>query len=625
MDKFKRKLRTASGEAIKAFLKQKYICGSAIREKALRLLSGNAVPEIPLLDHSRKSWETLFHCVFAPLQARIVAGDGSLRIPGIQYSSSGLKSDSYESFSRSLFGFSLFYRGNLNNHVYPSRYEDALDIFVRGIAAGTDPDHSNYWGRINARQQLVETGILAASLLIIGDPAWNRLGDIQKKNTLNWFEKSLQGNFCDNNWQWFKLFHCVFLETFGGHVDPAAQRSALAAIERMYVGEGWYADSFAGTELKFDFYNPYIMHFFGLLFVLSAPESYRELKNLYRERARNFLNHYQYFFSPGAHQVIYGRSQLYNLAAIGIWGLAVFLDCTDVSSEWIKGCVTDAANCFLRQGAVKKDGLLSMGLYKDFPPMLENYSGPGSPYLNFEAFSFLLLPEDHPFWQIAPAGKPWRGTHRIRSINAMVVHDGCSGISFFPAGTTDPGFAFKYDKFAYHNNFIFDYNPSCPVDNALIVRDGNGNWSKNRDIAARETTEKLLRSTWVPSGFSCVRIISTIIPFSNGYKAVHVIDSETELSFAAGGFVLADDNVLGYQDSSNGRSVFVSDNRLTGMELVRGPGQVQIWKQKGLNAAGKYSFIPVLEGRIPTGRSVMIYKVWCCVGTDMAAAPPCNV
>jgi hypothetical protein len=49
-------------------------------------------------------------------------------------------------------------------------------------------------------------------------------------------------------------------------------------------------------------------------------------------------------------------------------------------------------------GALGSDGQLTMGFAREYLPMVESYSGPGSPYWAAKAFGFLALPGHDPFW-----------------------------------------------------------------------------------------------------------------------------------------------------------------------------------------------------------------------------------
>ncbi|ERK70765.1 hypothetical protein N136_02890, partial [Leifsonia aquatica ATCC 14665] len=53
---------------------------------------------------------------------------------------------------------------------------------------------------------------------------------------------------------------------------------------------------------------------------------------------------------------------------------------------------------FLERGAVDEHGLLSVGLFGEWPAMAQSYSGAGSPYWAAKGFLGLALPADHEVW-----------------------------------------------------------------------------------------------------------------------------------------------------------------------------------------------------------------------------------
>jgi hypothetical protein len=53
---------------------------------------------------------------------------------------------------------------------------------------------------------------------------------------------------------------------------------------------------------------------------------------------------------------------------------------------------------FTSHGAVDDKGLLTLGWHRPFRGLLQNYSGPASPYWASKGFIGLLLPPDHPVW-----------------------------------------------------------------------------------------------------------------------------------------------------------------------------------------------------------------------------------
>ncbi|WP_027483157.1 DUF2264 domain-containing protein, partial [Deinococcus pimensis] len=164
-----------------------------------------------------------------------------------------------EGFARRLWGLSPLAAGRA--HV-------DLTHVTRGLTAGTDPDHPEYWGPVTDGSQLiVEAAALAFALALAPEHLWSPLDPRARRHVKSWLERVNHVFVGPNNWQWFRVLVNVALERLGEPHDDAALTRALDLIDRCYEGGGWYADGLPDRErAQLDHYVPFAMHFYGLAY-----------------------------------------------------------------------------------------------------------------------------------------------------------------------------------------------------------------------------------------------------------------------------------------------------------------------------------------------------------------------
>lgn len=80
-------------------------------------------------------------------------------------------------------------------------------MYVQGIIHGTDPDHEEYWGRFETKdQRMVEQSILGLGLALAPHKIWEPLTDKQKDNVYRWLNQiNLVDRSNPNNWLMFTV------------------------------------------------------------------------------------------------------------------------------------------------------------------------------------------------------------------------------------------------------------------------------------------------------------------------------------------------------------------------------------------------------------------------------------
>jgi hypothetical protein len=179
--------------------------------------------------------------------------------------------------------------------------------------------------------------------------------------------------------------------------------AALDRLEEFYLGDGWYSD---GPTAQRDYYIPFGMHFYGLVYAKLAGRDDPERARRFRERAAAFAHDFVHWFAADGAALPFGRSLTYRFAQGGFWGALAFADVEALPWGVVKGLVLRHLRWWTRRPIYQPDGALAIGYGYPNLNMAEQYNSPGSPYWALKFFLPLALPEEHPFWQAEEAPMP---------------------------------------------------------------------------------------------------------------------------------------------------------------------------------------------------------------------------
>ncbi|WP_328386172.1 DUF2264 domain-containing protein [Streptomyces sp. NBC_00400] len=349
---------------------------------------------------TRAHWEAVADGLLHATAPYASPRHGLITLPGPRPSSSGPRSDGLEGFARTFLLAALRVAGSNGQdpHAHLSRYAE-------GLAAGTrrptdareltsaDPDS---WPRIGTiRQARVEAASLALGLRLTRPWLWDTLDEGVRARVADWLLPALGPSPVDNNWWLFGLTVGGFLRAAGIETvrAQAAIDRALTRIEDWYRGDGWYAD---GDNRAFDHYNAWAMHFYPVLHAHLCAD--RTLLAAYGARLHAQLDDYTRLFDANGAPLPFGRSLTYRFAATAAPWLGALTGHTPLTPGATRRLASGTLRHFLDRGAVTQDGLLPLGWYGPYVPMLQHYSGPASPYWAAKGFLGLLLPAGHPAW-----------------------------------------------------------------------------------------------------------------------------------------------------------------------------------------------------------------------------------
>lgn len=473
----------------------------------------------PRLDSSRRSWQSLAQFLIEKvLEANYDERRGyffrSLSFD-LQRSSAGAASDRMEFIARSFIGAGYLLSCDENRHLQ--------DRYRLLIEKGTDPSSDFFWGRIASDQIVVENTSLIIGLLLNERRLWNTFESGLKHRVTDYIHCSLRRHFSPSNWLWFEIFHHLFLDQLGGSDEHVHITHIYERLNNLYVGAGWYNDSIDPAERRLDHYNAWAMHYYGLLFCLLAKSpSYETMKQELRARYREFHPNLLSFLTENGLPLMWGRSALYRFAILAPLGLAIASGLVDPKSYGlINRLATNTVNQFLSRGALDSKGLLALGYTGANPFILEQYSGPGSPYWALKAFSFLLLEPGHPFWSSdsdADTSHQNSAEVVIPSIGVSVRNSVDGHVRLLNGGFNSRLYPAAYNKFCYSN--------ICPPvtggryqDHQFAFFDARGCHRKDT-LVHTACARGSFHVEWGIEAIPSFKAYSTIIPFETGYLLV---------------------------------------------------------------------------------------------------------
>jgi hypothetical protein len=150
---------------------------------------------------------------------------------------------------------------------------DVLDwSLVRdGLSNGCDPNHPEFWGWPGPEdQRLVEMAAIGFALLAIPERVWLPLPAEARNKVATYLRHAATQHHSPNNWMFFRLLVAAGLRRVGEAVPEAPVEAYRAAIDALYLGDGWYRD---GPGRRVDHYVGFAFHTYALLLHSLAPET----------------------------------------------------------------------------------------------------------------------------------------------------------------------------------------------------------------------------------------------------------------------------------------------------------------------------------------------------------------
>lgn len=436
----------------------------------------------PFTGWTREHWAAIADNLLLSLRPYFSSTRARVLLPG-QTSSSGVDSDGLEGFARSLMLYAFRMHGESGRD--PLRF---TAWYRDGLLAGTDPANADRWPTATeVNQAKVEAASIALALQLTRPWLWDTFAPHEQQRVIDWLVLSPQGWYPDNNWLWFRITVETFLASVGGPHDPGRVAGDLATIESYYRADGWYAD---GELRAFDYYCGWAMHLYPLLWAGAAgSDSFGAdaLEPVFRGRLTEFLDDYACLIGADGMPVLTGRSLVYRFATAAPLWMGAVTGATRLSPGRIRRAASGVLKAFVERGGIDERGLLTLGLFREWPQMAQSYSGSGSPYWAAKGMLGLLLPAEHPVWQAVEEPLPVEHSDVRRVVRAAgwiisgtktdgVVRLFNHGTDHAVSGDT-AGDSPLYARFGYSSATIpplIGATIDSPVDNSAGVLDASG-------------------------------------------------------------------------------------------------------------------------------------------------------
>ncbi len=549
---------------------------------------------------TKQDFQALMHLFLDPLKPYYSAGGARLHLgeTGVTYGQAAIE---LEAFSRPLWALVPFWMGGGSDPEFE-------DIYRRGLAAGSDPENPEYWGDCKDYDQcFVEMAAIACGLLNAPEKLWDPLSDAEKQNLARWLDQINHHQIPECNWQFFMILVNLALKKCGMPYDPENMARGLARIDSYYSGDGWSTD---GASPQKDYYIPWAIQYYGVLYAKFAADTDLERAALYRSRAELFAQQFIYWFDENGAALPYGRSLTYRFAQNCFWAACVWAGLEPFPLGVMKGLIVRNFNWWLDQKMFDRDGILTIGYCYPQMYMAERYNAPGSPYWGMKSFILLALPDSHPFWSAEAEPMPALDALKPMPHANMLVARTKGRVTAYAAGVNEGHghgqFPEKYAKFAYDTRFGFcasrnreviyqaapDSMLAFVIDDNVFVR----KVSLSHEIRADRVVSK-----WSP--FPGITVTTTVLPTADGHIRRHEIESAYPCEAYDCGFAVPN-FAPGYVESTAGGAATARNAAVSC--TVSGSGEGTVIKcDPNVSLYSTNVCIPAVRYAIPEGRTVI--------------------
>jgi hypothetical protein len=413
--------------------------------------------------------------------------------------------------------------------------------YREGLANGTNPAHPEYWGAAkNTDQRLVELAAVGFALLTAKDQIFDPLPPAAKANIRRYLLDATGKTFSPNNWMFFRLLMDAGLRATGDGPTPASGDAERAALDALYLGEGWYRD---GPGHRVDHYNGFAFHTYGLLLHHFAPDTDR---GDHLARARLFAPQFARWFDKRGRGLPFGRSMTYRFGMVAFFAAYALADPDPVLPLGVlKGIILRNLRWWANQPIADRDGVLSIGYAYPNPQMAEDYNSPGSPYWAMKAFLMLAMPEDHPFWTCDELPLP-RFPVTAQAAPRFLIAAQNGAVTALSGGQVAPMFrhgAEKYSKLCYSTDAGFCVEAhdigarDAAFDNTLAIKIDGAPWRARQGADLIALNDDYIQSRWTP--FEGIQIDTLMCFCEDGHVRLHQIQSDKPFELIESGFAQA--------------------------------------------------------------------------------------
>jgi len=502
-------------------------------------------------------------CLVRPLKKYYGEEKSSLKV-GYTAAHYGERSAQMEGWARVLWGLGPLFA--TDGFDLPDEMRDEIDewraFYLEGLINGTDPKSKGYWGDItDYDQKMVETAAICVAISIAQKTLWDPLSGQQKSNVEAWLRQINTRKVHANNWRFFRILVNMTFARLGLRIDEKALVDDFTVIENCYMSDGWYFD---GHDGQIDYYIPFAMHFYGLIWAALAPEEAAEragkaseyfektFKDILFGRAELFAEEYRLWFSDDGAEVPFGRSLTYRFAHAAFFSAFIFAAerlGKEISTGQYKHLLLANLRNWFKHPVTDHEGILTIGYAYPNLIMSEKYNAPGSPYWSFKAFLILACTAQGDMWNKREEHLSYPEKTYLKTPHMLICHDETDGVdhvTMFPtgqhAGMDHGNCDSKYKKLVYSNRFGFSVQRGNALedgafDNVFAVSRAGENIYRMTDCKEWKCDENSVTIWSEP--IEGVFVKTQVIPLGCGWHLrKHSVKTCIAIDTADGGFAL---------------------------------------------------------------------------------------
>jgi len=283
-----------------------------------------------------------------------------------------------------------------------------IDLSVKAISNGVNPDSPDYLNFTKGGQPLVDAAYLAQGLLRARTQLWDRLDKVTQQHVIKELKASRTIKPSENNWLLFSAMVEAALKEFDGKWEFDRITYAFDRFSQWYKGDGWYGD---GPNLHLDYYNSLVIH--PMMYEILTITEKHHLKvaipyRLERERYSRYAEQQERLISPEGTYPMLGRSLSYRFGIFHALSDVAYRKMLpkSIKPAQVRSALTAVIDRQVNApGTFNHDGWLNVGFVGHQHDIGETYISTGSLYMCSVAFIALGLPETDEFW--ADPYKDW--------------------------------------------------------------------------------------------------------------------------------------------------------------------------------------------------------------------------
>ena len=560
--------------------------------------------------NTRKDFEALMHKILQPLLPLYSPGGALLQLgdTGVTYPR---RTIGMEGFSRPLWALAPYWLGGGQ----PGPF---AEVYRRGLAAGADPDGPEYWGGPGDYDQLfVEMAAIGCAILEVPAVVWDPLAEKEKQDLARWLNTINTHELPHCNWLFFRVLVNLALDSVGMPCDLAQMERDLDEIDSWYVGDGWYTDGTPSIKPQRDYYIPWALQYYGVLYSVFAAKRAPARAERFRRRALEFGRQFAFWFDENGAALPYGRSLGYRFGQCAFYSACVFAGLEPLPLPVMKGIIVRNLQWWMEKPIFDRDGVLTIGYTYPQLYMSERYNAPGSPYWGMKSFVVLALPADHPFWSAEAAPLPrMPELYAMQSADLLFQRLPDGQVNAYAPAEVEQNehgqFAEKYAKFVYNTRFGFSASRSyvqleqaAPDSMLAFVIDGY-TFVRRHSERFQLLGDRLL-SQWSP--FAGITVTTELIPQGRGHIRRHTVQSNVACTAYDCGFAVPK-FCDGFATQTDGAQAEACNAAQRCVVAGQGGGAgviVDAWPNTSLYAAN--TVIPAVRYDIPAGACELTTRV----------------